>query len=138
MSYRARGCAYQGAPDRPEGLLLMSNAESGLTPSELGELEARLRDKRAELESLLGSLSQITGTKRDCAILDMADSASLAEMQQRARSLTEQHTETIREIEAALRRLESGRYGLSEVSGEPIGYQRLRIIPWARTAAVDG
>ena len=116
----------------------MSNAESGLTPSELGELEARLRDKRAELESLLGSLSQITGTKRDCAILDMADSASLAEMQQRARSLTEQHTETIREIEAALRRLESGRYGLSEVSGEPIGYPRLRIIPWARTAAADG
>ncbi len=117
---------------------MSSDAESGLTAPELAELEGRLRDKRAELEALLASLAAITGTKRDSAILDMADSANLAEMQQRARSLTEQHTGTLREIDAALLRLENGRYGVSEISGEPIGYERLQIIPWARTAVTDG
>ena len=39
------------------------------------------------------------------------------------------------EIDAALRRLSDGRYGVSEATGEPIACDRLMLIPWARTSA---
>jgi RNA polymerase-binding transcription factor DksA len=29
--------------------------------------------------------------------------------------------------------MDNGRYGVSEVSGEPIPYARLLAVPWART-----
>lgn len=36
------------------------------------------------------------------------------------------------EIEAALRRLEDGTYGVCEATGKPIAEERLRAIPWTR------
>ena len=73
----------------------------------------------------------------DCAILDVADSASLHEMQRKAATLIARHEETVREIDAALLRVENGRYGISETSGEPISYERLKLIPWARQGVED-
>lgn len=40
--------------------------------------------------------------------------------------------DTLMEINEALGRIQSGRYGVCEVSGEPIPDERLRAIPWAR------
>ncbi len=40
--------------------------------------------------------------------------------------------DALREVEAALRRIEDGTYGFCEVTGQPIPGERLRIIPWAR------
>jgi RNA polymerase-binding transcription factor DksA len=36
------------------------------------------------------------------------------------------------EVERALAKLQTGRYGTSEASGEPIGLRRLEAVPWAR------
>lgn len=36
------------------------------------------------------------------------------------------------EIRAALRRIESGEYGYCEASGDEIGLERLKAVPWAR------
>ncbi len=36
------------------------------------------------------------------------------------------------EIEEALRRIQAGTYGLCEKTGQPIGAERLRAIPWTR------
>ena len=33
----------------------------------------------------------------------------------------------------ALRKIEDGSYGISEASGDPIPFERLRAVPWART-----
>ena len=33
----------------------------------------------------------------------------------------------------ALLRLQQGCYGISEVTGEPISYERLQVVPWAIT-----
>ena len=38
----------------------------------------------------------------------------------------------LREVEGALGRMDAGTYGISEVSGDPIGFDRLRAVPWAR------
>jgi DnaK suppressor protein len=40
--------------------------------------------------------------------------------------------ERLREIERALQKIPTGRYGVSEISGEPIPFDRLMAVPWAR------
>ncbi len=36
------------------------------------------------------------------------------------------------EVLEAIRRIQRGRYGICEVTGQPIEPERLRVIPWAR------
>jgi RNA polymerase-binding transcription factor DksA len=36
------------------------------------------------------------------------------------------------EIEAALKRLQDGKYGVCEITGKPIATDRLRALPWTR------
>ena len=43
----------------------------------------------------------------------------------------------IKEIDGTLRRLRIEICGVSEATGEPIAYDRLILIPWARTGAED-
>ncbi len=38
----------------------------------------------------------------------------------------------LEEIDAALRRIHEGRYGVCELTGQPIPRRRLEAIPWAR------
>jgi DnaK suppressor protein len=38
----------------------------------------------------------------------------------------------LREIDRALAKMNEGEYGLCEGTGEPIGYSRLKLRPWAR------
>jgi DnaK suppressor protein len=47
-----------------------------------------------------------------------------------------QLTKNLRDVTHALKRLQEGTYGLSEVSGKPIPLERLEILPWA-TCLVD-
>ena len=110
---------------------------SELSREELQFLRQALEGKREELNGLIGELAAVTGTKHDCAILVMADSASLYEMQRRAAALTTQHQRTLAEIDAALARMDAGTYGLSVTTGEPIPLERLRLIPWARSGVDD-
>ena len=104
---------------------------------ELQELESLLRERRHELVSMLEMLNQQIVAKIDCAIRDAAEAASLQEDNARAKGIADQYSHTISEIDHALRKFKSGHYGFSEKSGEPIAYQRLLLIPWARTAADD-
>jgi hypothetical protein len=61
------------------------------------------------------------------------EAASLQEEIARASGIADQHKQTISEIDHALKKLENGQYGVSEKLGEPIAYQTLSLIPWART-----
>jgi DnaK suppressor protein len=38
--------------------------------------------------------------------------------------------ETLRKIEKALKKIEEGTYGVCEIGGKPISYQRLEILPY--------
>jgi DnaK suppressor protein len=63
---------------------------------------------------------------------DEMDAATDAIAEAESLGLSE-HSDRIRkEIDRALLKFDSGTYGVSEESGEPIGFGRLRIIPWAR------
>jgi DnaK suppressor protein len=104
-----------------------------LSQAQLEELADRLAHKHSELKNRVEELERQMLLKDDCSHSDAVDAASLQEGRIRARGIVEQDRQTIAEIDAALRRLSNGQYGVSEVSGEPIAYQRLLLVPWART-----
>jgi DnaK suppressor protein len=114
-----------------------AHIDAELSQAQLKELASLLADKRRELSERVVDLNEQVVIKDDCALADAADAASLQENRLRSRGIVEQHQQTINEIGAALRRLEVGSYGISETSGEPIAYNRLMLIPWARTGADD-
>ncbi len=60
------------------------------------------------------------------------DAASDATAEAESMGLSEHNGRMRKEIDRALAKFESGTYGVSEESGEPIGFGRLKIIPWAR------
>jgi DnaK suppressor protein len=82
-------------------------------------------------------VSNLSTVLAGCSFTDAVEAASLREEIARASGIAEQHNQTVAEIDRALRRLEAGRYGVSEISGEPIPYERLVVIPWARTGLGD-
>ena len=53
-----------------------------------------------------------------------------------AESLEENSERVLAEIDAALRRIEDGTYGICERCGKPIGEERLEALPWA-TLCID-
>lgn len=55
---------------------------------------------------------------------------------QRGQQLREREELHLVQIEAALKRIESGRFGSCEVCGQPIAPERLEALPWA-TDCVD-
>ena len=115
---------------------LQAHTDAELDFDQLESLAARMSEKRRELTERVEQLEQEMVIKDDCSHADAADAASAQENRLRARGLVEQHRQVIKEIDAAYRRLQLGSYGVSQYTGEPINYQRLLLIPWAR-AGID-
>jgi len=67
----------------------------------------------------------------------MADAAGSAYDREFDAGLEEGAQQTVEEIDAALKRIEDGSYGVCEVCGEPIGAERLSAIPWTRLCIDD-
>ncbi|MBW1971628.1 MAG: TraR/DksA family transcriptional regulator [Thermoplasmata archaeon] len=63
---------------------------------------------------------------------DIGDEASNIYSQNLLMQIGENEIALLKEIEAALTRIEEGRYGECEECGEPIPEKRLEITPWAR------
>ena len=114
---------------------IQAHPDSDMSQAQLQELVNQLISKRRELVAMLDTLDRQIALKDDCSSTDAAEAASLQENRLRASGIAVQHRQTVTEIDLALKRLENGRYGISESSGEPITYERLLLIPWARTDA---
>lgn len=67
----------------------------------------------------------------------MADTATAMYDRELDEGLEEGAKETLVEIDAALRRIEDGTYGICENCGKPIGEDRLAALPWARLCIDD-
>ncbi|MBN9387627.1 MAG: hypothetical protein J0I20_06200 [Chloroflexi bacterium] len=63
-----------------------------------------------------------------------SDFSELVSLRSRQRYLQE----NLEEISKALGRIESGTYGLSEISGKPIPLERLELLPWASRLVEEG
>ncbi len=66
----------------------------------------------------------------------MADDGGMLEDIDRTTLIQQGMEQSLRQVETALKRVEEGTYGLSEVSGKEIPLERLDALPWA-TRLVD-
>ena len=102
-----------------------SESPSGLSASQLSLLRERLESARDELRSRMQSEN----------LPEALDAAEQTREQDDAILFSQRDVDLLHDIEDALAKLDRGQYGLSEVSGLPLGFRRLQAIPWARTAA---
>jgi DnaK suppressor protein len=106
------------------------------------EVEALRRKLLAKRQQLLEDLDRIeeetlgTGGEappdRDGLAPDDDELYTLSECLDTAAELQGHDSALLRDVEAALQRIEDGTYGICEANGKPISKRRLRAIPWAR------
>jgi len=97
----------------------------------LGERE-RARERVAALEQEFAGLAEAASAAGTDDEHD-PEGATLAFERQHAAALLEAAREQVATVEAALRRLAEGRYGVCERCGQPIGAERMAARPAAAT-----
>ena len=110
-----------------------AHPDAELSEEQVSELRRLLTEERGKLSTNVKSLACVLNVRPDCSVQDWADAAAFQENQGRTAGVAMQQRERLADIEAALKRLDDGTYGVSEKSGEPIPYERLLVLPWART-----
>jgi DnaK suppressor protein len=105
-----------------------------LIESERERLESLVREREAEG---IGTESESDSTA-ELSSLDQHPGDTGTETFEREKdfSLLEQLEAEIGDLDAALRKVDEGTYGICEICGKPIGEERLRAIPWA-TRCID-
>jgi DnaK suppressor protein len=104
-----------------------------LTSTQVSELRQRLVTERARLQQDQVTLSPLREPEE--RVGDEMDDALSSLEQHEAIGRAEHDRSHLADIEQALAKIESGTYGVSELSGEPIDYARLAAVPWARYTA---
>ncbi|RUR29472.1 RNA polymerase-binding protein DksA [Vreelandella andesensis] len=104
--------------------------EDYMNVAQLAFFRRHLMAERAELEAHLQEVkATIASHERDA---DEADQASFEEELRLSLRQADRESRLIQNIDAALKRIESGDYGYCEETGEPIGIPRLLYRPTAR------
>lgn len=114
-----------------------------LTNAQREQLKRRLQEERTRVERLLGrSLGELSeesdrdGTSDLTAVpLHPADQGTDTMQQELDASNASRMSRQLVEIEAALERLhrDPDRFGICEDTDDDIPFERLEVIPWART-----
>lgn len=108
-----------------------------LTPFQIQQRGKLLALKDTLLDSMSGvakdSLrSRAEGSEASAFGMHQADAGSDAYDRDFALSLLSQEQDSLYEIDEALKRIESGNYGVCEMSGKPIPHPRLEALPFTR------
>ncbi len=102
-----------------------------LSDQEIIELRGRLLQRRNEImglrESIRTSWDELQEPEQE-----FEESASMRTMAGGLEQIDDRTVEELRNIDAALEKVERGRYGRCEVCERAIGRKRLSAIPWAR------
>jgi len=102
-----------------------------LSLAQLAQLRHALEARKAQLvrSQERREAEAARGPAEEGDVADVAEGV----IEDRERAALEGHARVeLQEIERALARLDAGTYGLSEASGRPIPFERLKAIPWAR------
>jgi DnaK suppressor protein len=99
--------------------------------AELEQIRERLRSTIEHHDIGTASLLEATGElMSSSADNHLADTATETFERELDEGLEEDAREQLREVEAALARIEAGEYGRCEVDGEEIPLERLEAVPW--------
>jgi len=110
-----------------------SGNASGLSTSEVAILRGHLERAHREAKARL-LRQQAVATEAD-PFTEALDAAEQTREQDDAAESVERDRALLWEIEHALAKMDAGTYGVSELSGEAIGFPRLDAVPWARVTA---
>jgi RNA polymerase-binding transcription factor DksA len=124
-----------GPIPRPAGL-----PKSHLSPQELYVFRERLLLVRRQLAGDLDHMENeaLKKNRSDAAgdlslmPIHMADIGTDNYEREFTIGLIENETETLKEIDAALERIENGTYGICQATRKPISKARLKVVPWTR------
>jgi RNA polymerase-binding transcription factor DksA len=117
---------------------------AALTDRQRRHLERRLQEERERAQAILRRYDQSREATQNASDGDLsnypfhpADQGTDSFDQEMSAQLAQRASRELEEIDSALQRLYENpeRFGISETTGEPIPFDRLDIIPWARTGA---
>jgi RNA polymerase-binding transcription factor DksA len=118
-----------------------------LTDEQRRHLEGRLKEERGRAQAIIRRYDEEHDTSLEEADGDLsnfplhvADQGTDSFEQELAAQLAQRASRELEEIDEALQRLyeHPEQFGISETTGEPIPFERLDLIPWARTGAERG
>ena len=92
----------------------------------------RLLEKQRQLTEEVGRSALYGKDQEDDSIKDLGDQANTAYTREFFFELGNGNRELLRDVEAALRKIEDGSFGSCERCGEPIAERRLDALPFAR------
>jgi DnaK suppressor protein len=110
--------------------------DSGLTPAQAEELRHMLIERRRALTGEVAEHMEIGRFGND-RVAEPEEAAAMDAAQSTMIELAESERTALAQVERAIRKFDDGSYGVSEESGEPIGFDRLRAIPWATLSVRD-
>jgi DnaK suppressor protein len=117
-----------------------------LSTIDTAEFRKRLEEERARLLHAVGFLEKENPGSMSEELGELAeggtdnhlgDTAGAMYDRELDEGLEEGAQQTLTEVNAALRRIDDGTYGVCEVCGKPIPRERLLAIPWARLCIDD-
>lgn len=101
-----------------------------LTAAEIKDFKALLMRMRDRLNGQITSLKS-DSLKRNDEVNTVEDGTDAFE-RQFALNIASSENDALFEIDEALRRIEAHTFGICEMSGEPIEFERLKAIPYTR------
>jgi len=113
----------------------LSSKAMGLSAGQLRDLEKRLLLIRVELTTQVESKSTVFNASAHTESIIKGDDAEVAEKQRVSNSALQEIDflkNRLSLVNRALSKIEAGVFGICEETEEPIGYERLSVVPWAR------
>ena len=117
------------SPITEQELLQMSAADY-MNPQQLGFFRHLLQKLKDETQAEIDAAREAIASA-DLSAADELDRAAAEEENRQRLRFTERKYILLRKIQHSLDKLEDGSYGYCEISGDPIGLQRLLLRPTA-------
>jgi DnaK suppressor protein len=117
-------------------MLASTNVSDGgevrMRKDRVAAFKKRLLEKQRQLTDEVGKSALYGKDHDDDSIKDLGDQANTAYTREFFFELGNGNRELLRDVEAALRKIEDGSFGACERCGEPIADKRLDALPFAR------
>ena len=116
--------ASTNVPDGPK--------EVSMRKDRVASFKKRLLEKQRQLTDEVGKSALYGKDQEDDSIKDLGDQANTAYTREFFFELGNGNRELLRDVVAALRKIDDGSFGACERCGEPIAEKRLDALPFAR------
>ena len=111
-------------------MVMKKNRKDALTPAEIKEIKKHLEELKADAEKRLKDKKNMD--MPDNEVGDPIDDASKSLDKEILFELSGNAHKTLDQIEAALRKIDKGIYGICEYCRQPIPKKRIKALPFAR------